>query len=389
MIRVFILRVSPLLLAASLFLQGCGGKGEAKSEPVAAAAIKNPMELTVGPDLLKQIKIGEPKSANVAEMLHVAGRVEADETRLVKVSVPIAGRITELEVLEGQTVKRGQPLAGLYSAELSGSQLSLIKALSQAQLAQRAVERAKLLLTAGVIGSAELQRREAELLQASAEVSSSHDQLRVLGMSEPEIVKLKTNRTVNSLTHVVSSIDGTVLDRKVNAGQIAQPSDTIFTVADLSNVWLVADVPEQNAGKIAVGTFVEAEIPALPGHKIRGRLSFVSATVDPATRTVHVRMDLPNPKTRYKPAMLASIILKDGGQRQRVLPPGALVREQDRDYAFIQAGDDKFVMRQITLGEEFEDSRVLRDGIAQGEKVVLDGAFHLNNERKRRALQKD
>ncbi len=208
-------------------------------------------------------------------------------------------------------------------------------------------------------------------------------------MSEPEIVKLKTNRTVNSLTHVVSSIDGTVLDRKVNAGQIAQPSDTIFTVADLSNVWLVADVPEQNAGKIAVGTFVEAEIPALPGHKIRGRLSFVSATVDPATRTVHVRMDLPNPKTRYKPAMLAAIVLKDGGQRQRVLPPGALVREQDRDYAFIQAGDDKFVMRQITLGEEFEDFRVLRDGIAQGEKVVLDGAFHLNNERKRRALQKD
>lgn len=388
MTRVFILRVSPLLLAASLFLQGCGGKGEAKSEPV-AAAIKNPMELTVAPDLLKQIKIGEPKSTQVAEMLHVAGRVEADETRLVKVSVPITGRITELEVLEGQTVKRGQPLAGLYSAELSGSQLALIKALSQAQLAQRAVERAKLLLAAGVIGSAELQRREAELLQASAEVSSSHDQLRVLGMSEPEIVKLKTNRTVNSLTHVVSSIDGTVLDRKVNAGQIAQPSDTIFTVADLSNVWLVADVPEQNAGKIAVGTFVEAEIPALPGHKIRGRLSFVSATVDPATRTVHVRMDLPNPKTRYKPAMLASIVLKDGGQRQRVLPPGALVREQDRDYAFIQAGDDKFVMRQITLGEEFEDFRVLRDGIAQGEKVVLDGAFHLNNERKRRALQKD
>ncbi len=382
------LRTSFLLtsLSAVIFFHGCGGKPNV-AESSTKGTERNPFEVTASPDLLKDIRMGAPQWTQVAETLQVAGRIEADETRLVKVSVPLPGRITGLEVLEGHQVKKGQPLAGLYSTDLSTSQLGLIKALSQAELALRATERAKQLVSAGVIGTAEVQRREAELLQANAEVASIRDQLRVLGLTERDIEQLQTTRKVNSLTHVVSTIDGTVLDRQVNTGQIVHPSDVIFTIADLSNVWLVADVPEQNAGSIAVGRVMEAEVPALPGHKIRGRLSFVSAIVDPATRTVHVRMDVPNPKNRYKPAMLATILLKDQGQKKRTLPLSAIVREQDKDYAFVQIAENKFMMRPITLGEDYEEVRVLESGISDGEKIVMEGAFHLNTERKRQALQ--
>lgn len=382
------IRTSLLLasLASISFLHGCGGKATI-AESSTKGAERNALEVKVPADMIKDIQVGTLKWTQVTDNLQIAGRIEADETRLVKVSVPLPGRITGLEVLEGQQVKKGQSLAGLYSTDLSTSQLGLIKALSQADLASRAMERAKLLVSAGVIGTAEVQRREAELLQANAEVTSIRDQLRVLGLNEKDIEQLQTTRKVNSLTHVVSTIDGTVLDRQVNTGQIVQPSDVIFTVADLSNVWLVADVPEQNIGSIAVGRFVEAEVPALPGHKIRGRLSFVSSIVDPATRTVHVRMDVPNPKNRYKPAMLANILLKDQGRKERILPLSAIVREQDKDYAFIQIAEDKFVMRAVTLGEDYNEFRVLKSGINDTDKIALDGAFHLNSERKRQALQ--
>ncbi len=382
------IRTSFLLasLSSLLFLHGCGGKATV-AESSTKGTGRNTLEVKVPADLMKDIQVGTAKWTQVTDTLQVAGRIEADETRLVKVSVPLPGRITALEVLEGQQVRKGQPLAGLYSTDLSTSQLGLIKALSQADLALRATERAKQLVSAGVIGTAEVQRREAELLQANAEVASIRDQLRVLGLTEKDIEQLQNTRKVNSLTHVVSTIDGTVLDRQVNTGQIVHPSDVIFTIADLSNVWLVADIPEQNAGSIAVGRVVEAEVPALPGHKIRGRLSFVSSIVDPATRTVHVRMDVLNPRNRYKPAMLATINLKDHGRRERTLPLSAIVREQDKDYAFVQIAEDKFVMRPVTLGEDYEEFRVLKGGITDNEKIALDGAFHLNTERKRQALQ--
>lgn len=293
----------------------------------------------------------------------------------------------EREVIEGQNVKRGQVLATVHSTQLSNEQFAFVRAVSQQKLAQQAVTRATQLLKADVIGTAEQQRREAELLQASAELSATRDQLKVLGMSDEAIEKLETTRSVNSTSNIVSSIEGTVLDRRVTSGQVVQPAETIFIVADLSHVWLVADVPEQSAGSITIGKSVEAEIAALPGQTITGTLSFVSAIVSPETRTVRIRMNLPNPHRRYKPAMLASMVLKDGVERQQVVLATAVVREENQDHVFVQTAANTFVLRRVTLGAAFGDTRVVTDGLKTGEKIVLNGAFHLNNERKRLALQ--
>jgi cobalt-zinc-cadmium efflux system membrane fusion protein len=374
------------IAAGVILLVGCSANASHDEKPAAAKEV-NPLKIDVQATLLKQIKVGQSKWAEVTESLRVAGRVEADERRLARIGSPVTGRITGLLAFEGQKVRQGEVLALIHSTELSNAQFGFLKAYSQHELAKRAAERAKRLLNADVIGSAEVQRRDAELLQTAAELSSGRAELKVLGMSDDAIEKLGRARTLNSEFHIVASIDGTLLERKVTVGQIVQPAETAFMVADLSNVWLVADIPEQRAGKIEIGKMVKAEIPALPGDQVSGRLTFVSAIVDPETRTVRVRMNLPNPQGRYKPAMLATMVLEDAAERKQVIPATAVVREENQDHVFVQTSANTFVLRPVTLGEEWQESRVLKDGVEPGENIVLDGAFHLNNERKRLALQ--
>ena len=369
-------------------LAGCGLLPKEAAKPAEAPGpAKDPMAVRPNGDLLRQLTVGVPVRKATTASLRVSGRVEADETRMARVSAPATGRVMELEVFPGQTVKRGQVLAKLYGTELSTAQFAFVKAVSQQGLMQRAAARAQQLLKADVIAAAEVQRREAELLEANAELSSAHDQLRVLGMSEEAITQLQQGRTVNSLTQIVATIDGTVLERKVTTGQVVQPADTLFVIADLSRVWLVADVPEQQGGAIELGKTVEAEVSAFPGQMIRGKLSFVSSIIDPETRTVRTRMDLANPRGRYKPAMLAVMELKDNPQQETVIPLTAVVREEDKDYVFIEKAPGEFVMRTVKLGAEHADARVLEEPWPAGQRLVLDGAFHLNNERRRLATQ--
>ncbi len=132
---------------------------------------------------------------------------------------------------------------------------------------------------------------------------------------------------------------------------------------------------------------MEAEVAARPGHKFRGVLTFVGATVDPNTRTIRVRMDVPNADRKLKPAMLATMILHGPTEKKPVVPLSAVVREENDEHLFVQVDDDTFVLRKVTLGGEQNGTRVLIDGVRPKERIVLDGAFHLNNERRRLALR--
>ena len=373
-----------LAAAALVLLAGCGKGGSPQAEALAAS---DPMEIKAEPGLLARLQTGEVEWASVGAAIAVAARVEVDDTRVTRVGSPVMGRIMSLSSRVGEEVRRGQVLATLNSTGLSDAQLGFLKALSQRQLAQRAVERAQLLLKADVIGAAELQRREAELAQASAELDAARDQLALLGMPAEAIEDLRRTRTMNSVSRVVASMDGTVMDRKVTLGQVVQPADTIYEIADLSEVWLVADVPEQNAGHLAAGQAVEAQIPALPGETLRGTLSFVSATVNPETRTVMVRMEVPNPRKRLKPAMLATMVIRDHAAKQQVVPLSSVVREGNSECLFVQRGESTFVLREVKLGPETGGRRVLIEGVNPGERIVTSGAFHLNNERRRRAVR--
>ncbi|MDO9065420.1 MAG: efflux RND transporter periplasmic adaptor subunit, partial [Sulfuricella sp.] len=230
-------------------------------------------------------------------------------------------------------------------------------------------------------------KRESELAQAEAEMQASHDQLGVLGMTRSATAKLAATRTVHSLSSITATLDGVVIERKVTPGQVVQPADALFTVADLSHVWLVAEVPEQQAALIKKGEAAQAEIPALNGKRIEGRLIFVADTVNPDRRTVTVRMDVGNPERMLKPEMLASMLIQGAPQRRLLVPASAVVREDNKDHVFVQLDNTRFQLRPVTLGQENNGNIPVQAGLKGGERIVTEGAFHLNNERKRKELE--
>lgn len=358
-----------------------------EAPPPTDTAPADPSIFAIPAALQGRLHMAEAEMSEIAETLRVPARIEVDEQRVARIGAAVTGRITRLHAELGQTVRKGQTLATLHSTELSAAQLAHIKAMSQQALQQKAVDRAKLLFESDVISAAELQRREGELQQAQAEQQASHDQLRVLGMSEADIDRLDRTRKVHSLTSLIAPLDGAVIERKVTEGEVVQPADVLFVVADLSRIWLVAEIPEQQADLIQHGGEVEAEVPALDDRRISGKLVFVSDTVDPGTRTVKARMAVENPARELKPGMLASMLIRARGSMRAVIPAIAVVRENNRDHVFVLLDEQRVQLREVKLGAESAGRVPVLDGLKPGERIVTEGAFHLNNERRRQELE--
>ncbi len=365
-----------LMFALAVVLAGCGkdtGTKDSAGKPAqagapAAKAAADPLTVEADAETQKWLESATPKGVDFREMLRVPAAASVDETRVARIGASVTGRITDLKAIVGQNVERGQVLATLNSTELSTAQLSFLKAYSAKLLAERAAQRAKLLFEADVIGEAELQRRQTELSQAQAEMSASHDQLKVLGMSEKGIARLEESRTVNSQSFVVASISGTVIERTVAQGQVVQPADAVFTVADLSRLWVQAEVPEKQSDLVKIGDTVKVQIPALDNRAIDGRIVFVSSTVNPETRTVTARTEV--------------AMIQDRPQQRLVVPVDAVVRENNRDHLFVKSGPTRYRLVQVDLGAESNGVRPVVGGIKPEDTIVTKGAFHLNNERK-------
>jgi membrane fusion protein, heavy metal efflux system len=331
--------------------------------------------------LMAQIEVAEVVSAELSDILRVAGQIDFDEQALTRIGASVTGRVTHIHAKLGDVVTKGDTLAQINSSELSSSQLAYLKARSEMELHRRNVERAKTLFAADVISAAELQRRENEYEIASAETRAAQDQLRVLGVSSKAIERLSSTGSIDSVSTVVATIPGVVVDRKIATGQVVQPSDVMFTVADLSRVWAVAQVPEQQVSQVKVGQAVSIEVPALSNDKLVGKLIYVGQTVNPDTRTVLVRTELDNKGGRLKPSMLASMLIESAPVQRVVVPSTAVVREEDSDHVFVAEANNHFRLISVRLAPEHNGQRVVLEGLKPGMRIVSNGAFHLNNHR--------
>ncbi len=370
---------------AAMLIVSCVA-GCKKHEEPRAKSVTDPNEVIVTSSLAQNLKFGTPEMTDVTGMLQVTARVETDARLIARVGSPVAGRILRLLVFEGQQIRPGTVLATLHSTNLSDTQFALIRAVTQQALDEAAERRAQQLVAADVIGRAELERRHAELLQASSEAASYRTQLRGLGMTAAQIHRLEDSRQLSADYPIVAPRGGTVLKREITVGQVVQPADPAFTIADLSTVWITASVPEEEAAGLKPGMEVHVVIPALPQKQIDGRLSYVAPIVDPATRTVEVRMDLPNRAGELKPDELASMTFTGRSERKLTVPSSAVVREDNKDYVFVKSGEQKYVLRNVQLGDEQHDRRIVLSGLEPNESIVTDGAFHLNNQRKQNAI---
>ena len=370
-----------------LLVSGCDGSKSATKKEVVAKEPENTNLVTLEPEKMHHVKIGKSTLINIADKLQAPSQVEVDEHRLVRVGANVTGRIIDVYAMLGDNVVAGAELARISSPELTQAQLAYLRAFSLETLAEKAAERARHLLAADVISVAEMQRRESELQVSQAELGAAEDQLRLLGMDSRAINKLGKDGSIMPSVAIRTSKPGIVIERNVAIGQVVQPSDQLFQVADLSSVWVVGDVPEQIARDVQVGQHVEIHVPALGNISFDGLIIFVADTVNPLTRTVMVRTVVENPRRKLKPAMLASMHILDNPVESLVVPDTAVVRESNKDYVFLVKGDNEFLRVPVELGPEIADMRPVLKGLTADQTIVVDGAFHLDNERKLAELE--
>lgn len=379
-------RVALLLLVPMAFAGCKPGVEEGKASNAEGTRPREPGIVIADKAIVNQLKVEALAKGTVRQSLRIPGRVALDERHVARIGANATGRVTDVRVVVGQYVKAGEVLASVHSSEQSSAQFALLKAKADVDFTDRAVARARQLYEADVISLAELQRRENELRVAAAQLRAAEAELRVFGLSDAEIRRIEDTGEVHATFFLKSNIAGTVVERSVSRGQVVQPSDKLITVADLSRVWVVAEVPEQDSSTMDPGQQVEIEIPALAQRRLSTQLAYVSETVDPETRTVLVRTEVPNADGHLKPEMLATLVIAGGSSDALLVSGEAVINEDGKDHVFVEMAPGRYRFTKVELGEERDGVRVVRGGLVAGQRVVTHGAFHLNGERRKEAL---
>ena len=365
-----------LLLLIFLILGSCGGDKE-----IADPKKINPNEVIANAEMLKQIKFEAAKIIPIKRTLDIPGSIEVKQKLLARIGSPVQGRIIEINGELGNTVKQGDVLAVINSTELAKQQLAYIKSVQMVELKTKAYERAVLLFDADVVSEAQKLERKTELSSAKADMEASKDQLFVMGMTVAEIEAIKSETQIDAITNIVAKIDGKIIKKNVNVGQVVDPTEDIFTIAMLNEVWGVAQIPERQIGFLKEGDDLLIDVPAYEDKLVEGKITYLGDIVDPVTRTVTIRTEIDNNHGLLKPDML--ITMKVSGMKiEKVgVPINAIVSIDDIPNIFVKTGRNKFLLRPVTLGIKNKEFVHIDDGLLEGEEVVIDGAFHLNNER--------
>ncbi|HBR51541.1 MAG TPA: hypothetical protein DEA71_15820 [Nitrospira sp.] len=312
--------------------------------------------------------------------------VQPNQRNMAEITTLVRGRVVEVYADLGQEVKANAPLAILYSSELGLAQSAYLKAKAKLHVAEQAFNRAEFLLQEQVIGEAELQRRQAELLSAQAEGNESHDRLKLLGMNDEEFRRLERSRQIRSVVPIVAPFGGRIIGRKLTRGEVVETTENLFVIADLSEVWVLANIPEKDIPFVhsvhaSGGTQVDVRINAYPKEVFKGTITYVGDVLDPITRTMQLRIELPNQDGRMKPEMFSTIRLYSESQPDRLaVPEAALQRDQGRTFVFVQRGANEYEMREVHIGESNGTLTSILGGLNEGEPVVTHGAFVLKSE---------
>ena len=314
------------------------------------------------------------------------GTVEPNEHALAEITTLVRGRVIDVYADLGREVKGGTLLALLYSSELGMAQSAYLKATAKLNVAERAFRRAELLLKEKVIGVAELQRREGEMLSLRAELREARDRLLILGLTDEDLRNLDRNHTIRSHVPVVAPFDGRIIARNLTKGEVVETTEKLFVVADLTDVWVTAVIPEKDIPYIrpdqtGTGQSVEVHVAAYPGQAFQGRITYVGDVLDPATRTMRLRLELPNPERKLKPAMYATVrVYSEPEANALLIPESAVQRDRDRQFVFVEREPAIFEARDVKLGSSNGREIKVLDGLLEGESIVTNGAFVLKSE---------
>ncbi len=298
----------------------------------------------------------------VRHELEVPATIEADPARITKISPPLQGRVVNLMVHLGQAVKKGTPLYSFDSSDLAAAQSDYLKAKSAEALTQRSLKRQRDLFEHGIGAQKDLEQADADCDAAKSELGRATARLQLLGMDPGEIGKPLVVR---------SPISGRIIDLSTAPGQYQNdPAAVLMVVADLSTIWVTAQVPEKDIQRVAIGDDARLQFSAYPGERFEGRVQFIGDVLALETRTVKVRIQLANEQRRLKPGMFARVTLQGKESPELVVPASALLVRGDKSFLFVEKAPWTFERRPVELGEPLATGVSVAHGLSAGERIV-------------------
>lgn len=329
--------------------------------------------------------------------LSVTGTVTPVESRVAHVRPLARGVVEQIAVSLGVRVSRGQTLVTYDNIEmgaLTGDYLTERAALRQAEsdldVKQRALARAESLVKIEAVSQQDLELRRSEVRNAQAAIASAQarisrveEQLHRFGLSDGDLTRLsptegQTGHRTASHSALRAPIDGVVTRLDVASGEVVEPDRELFTIADLSSVWVLADVYEKDLSRLPQSGDVDIRVDAYPDKVFRGALTYVSDVIDPKTRTAKVRCVVPNPGGLLKLDLFATVIIPTNERKQSVVVPVAAVQQIDNQpVVFVRKTEGQFERRKVTTGQTTGGVVEILDGVRAGEQIVADGSFYL------------
>jgi len=337
------------------------------------------------------IAVEAVKRLTRSDRLEAPGVLALDEARTARIGSLVEGVVNAVMAEVGDRVASGQRLAHLNSHIIHDAWADYRKAIADRRrretelaYATLSAERAVRLLEARAISVQERQRAEAdrvaaaeELDRAKTEVRRSEEALEHLGITSGEDPTGEKGEEIP----VKSPLAGVVLEKRITAGTAVTPGSPLFVVSDLGSLWALAEVDETKLPLVRAGETAEIRVSAWPGEVFRGRVTFVGDAVNPKTRRVMIRCQVPNPGGRLKPEMYASIAMGEGAPRAILAVPAGAVQEMDgKTVVFIPGEAGRFTRREVTVGTEADGWIEVASGLKEGEKVASDGSFLLKSE---------
>ena len=355
---------------------GCTGKPDNTAQAAATA----PGNVTLTPDQRKSIHIHTVAASQFRKTVDATGAVDFDNDQATSVLAPFSGPVTRLLASAGQRVKKGEPLAEVDSPDFAAAVDAYVKAIVSARNLRRLADADKDLAQHEGVSAREQAQAQTDAANADADRDAARQALASLD-ADPQLIRdIEADRPASHVRGVIRApISGTVAERLITPGQLLQAGTTpCFTVADLSRVWVMAQIPDADLASVRVGDTAQVET-GIEATGLAGTVTNISALVDPDTRAVIARVDVDNPGQLLKKQMYVHVRIQSRQASSGLLVPVSAILRDDENLPFVYVvqSDGSFARRHVTLGPRAGDQLVIPSGLATGDRIVDDGALFL------------
>lgn len=362
--------------------RGAQESGPSKPPPVDASSAAPSDTLELRPDELGQFKILPAEERTFAIRREAVGSIDFNQDMSVDVFPPVQGKVLRLFAAAGDDVRQGAPLYTIDSPDLVQAGSALISAAGVLELTTRALARAKELQGVQGISQKDFDQAVSDQQGAEASLRGARDAVRIFGKTDQEMDSIVSHRKIDSELVVHSPISGRVTARNAAPGLLAQPGTppAPITLSDVSTLWMLADVAENDFGLLKLGLPVDVSVKAYPGRTFQGKIVNIGASVDPSTRRVAVRSEIKDPGHELRPGMFATFVIQIGETRSPAVPRQGVIREGDGTICVWTTKDKKTMTRKpVKPGLEQDGFVQILDGVVPGDLVATEAALFLSS----------